>query len=172
VTGQTDLRDIADREDIAQLVIAFYRRAFADDLLGPIFTDIAKVDLSAHLPVMCDFWETVLLRVGLYHRNALRPHSRLNEQVRLTPAHFERWLSLWTRTVDERHQGKKAELAKTQAARIAGSIGRRLSDAPATARGMIRARRGGDEPSLETAGERPQPQLVTLRPPSPPATRG
>jgi hemoglobin len=73
---------------------------------------------------MCDFWETVLLRVGLYHRNALRPHSRLNEQVRLTPAHFERWLSLWTRTVDERHQGKKAELAKTQAARIAGNDGR------------------------------------------------
>ncbi|MGH3985522.1 MAG: hypothetical protein ACRDST_23275 [Pseudonocardiaceae bacterium] len=40
--------------------------------------------------------------------------------------HFERWLALWTATVDERHGGEKAELAKIQAARIAGSISRRL----------------------------------------------
>lgn len=55
-------RDIADRADIAGLVTAFYRRAFADDTLGPIFVDIAQMDLPAHLPVMCDFWESVLLR--------------------------------------------------------------------------------------------------------------
>ncbi|MGH3782975.1 MAG: hypothetical protein ACRDRO_20720, partial [Pseudonocardiaceae bacterium] len=48
----------------------------ADDSLGPIFVDIAQLDLAAHLPVMCDFWETVLLRAGLYHRNA-RPRRRL-----------------------------------------------------------------------------------------------
>ena len=35
----------------------------------------AEPDLSAHLPVMCDFWETVLLRAGRYRRNALRPTS-------------------------------------------------------------------------------------------------
>ncbi|MGH3936859.1 MAG: group III truncated hemoglobin [Pseudonocardiaceae bacterium] len=60
---------------------AFYRRAFADVLLGPIFVDVAKVDMSVHLPVMCDFWETVLLRAGRYHRNALRPHLDLNSTV-------------------------------------------------------------------------------------------
>lgn len=42
--------DIADRVDIAGLVTEFYRRAFADDLLGPAFVDVAQVDLSAHLP--------------------------------------------------------------------------------------------------------------------------
>ena len=121
---------IADRGDIAVLVTAFYRRAFADALLGPIFVDVAKVDISVHLPVMCDFWETVLLRAGRYHRNALRPHLELNSTVELTAAHFERWLALWTATVDERHGGEKAELAKIQAARIAGSISRRLRRQP------------------------------------------
>ena len=29
--------DIADRDDISRLVAEFYRRAFADDLLGPVF---------------------------------------------------------------------------------------------------------------------------------------
>ena len=125
-------RDIADREDIAGLVTAFYRRVFADDSLGPIFVDIAQMDLPAHLPVMCDFWESVLLRAGLYHRNALTPHLALNTKVALTPAHFARWLDLWTATVDERHTGAKAELAKVQATRIAGSLTRRLRGQRAT----------------------------------------
>jgi hemoglobin len=124
-------RDIADSEDISLLVAEFYRRAFADDLLGPVFVDIARVDLSAHLPVMCDFWETVLLRAELYRRNALRPHVVLDAEVKLTPTHFARWLALWAATVDERHAGKKAELAKVQATRIAGSISRRLRGQPA-----------------------------------------
>jgi hemoglobin len=139
--------DIADREDISRLVTEFYRRAFTDDLLGPVFVDIARVDLSAHLPVMCDFWETVLLRAGRYHRNALRPHVALDAQVTLTPAHFARWLALWAATVDERHAGEKAELAKVQACRIAGSISRRLRRQPAAELVTIRSRPSDQRPS-------------------------
>jgi len=118
--------DVANRADIDALVAEFYRRASADEHLGPIFVDVARVDLSAHLPVMGDFWETVLLRAGRYHRNALRPHVALAAQVELTDAHFARWLELWTATINERHAGTRAHLAKTQATRIAGSIRRRL----------------------------------------------
>jgi hemoglobin len=85
------------------------------------------VDLSARLPVMGDFWDTVLLRAGRYHRNALRPHLDLSARTELTEAHFTRWLALWTAAVDERHAGRRAELAKSQAARIACAVHRRLS---------------------------------------------
>jgi hemoglobin len=139
--------DIADRADISRLVTEFYRRAFADDLLGPVFVDIARVDLSAHLPVMCDFWETVLLRAGRYRRNALRPHVVLDAEVTLTSAHFARWLALWAATVDERHAGGKAELAKVQAARIAGSISRRLRGQSATELVTIRSQPSDQRPS-------------------------
>ncbi|MGH7744009.1 MAG: group III truncated hemoglobin [Candidatus Dormibacteria bacterium] len=139
--------DIADRGDIAALVTAFYQRAFADGLLGPIFVDVAKVDMSVHLPVMCDFWETVLLRAGRYHRNALRPHLELNSTVELTAAHFQRWLALWAATIDERHGGEKAELAKIQATRIAGSISRRLQGQPATEHVTIHRRHPDEERS-------------------------
>ncbi|WP_214405250.1 group III truncated hemoglobin [Pseudonocardia lacus] len=118
--------DIADRDDIEAVVVAFYRRAFADDLLGPVFVDIARMDLAAHLPTMCDFWETVLLRTGAYRGNALRPHLQLDAEVALTPAMFERWLALWTATVEERHRGERAEHAVAQARRIAGALQRRL----------------------------------------------
>jgi len=139
--------DVADRDDIAGLVAEFYRRAFADEVLGPIFLDVARVDLSAHLPVMGDFWDTVLLRAGLYHRNALRPHLALAAEVELTDAHFTRWLALWTATVEERHAGPRAELAKTQAAQIAASIHRRGSGAQASEHVTIQLRHPDQESS-------------------------
>lgn len=118
--------DLRDRDDVLALVNDFYRRAFADDLLGPIFVDIAQMKLAHHLPIICDFWETVLFRAGLYRRNALQIHLSLNARAPLRSEHFERWLSIWVATVDENFAGEKAELAKAQGARIAGSIRRRL----------------------------------------------
>lgn len=120
------LDDLHDRADVARLVAEFYRRAFADPLLGHIFTDIAKMDLDHHLPIITDFWQTVLFRAGLYRRNALAMHVALNGRFPLTAEHFDRWLLLWTGTVDELFAGPKADLAKVQARRIAGSIHRRL----------------------------------------------
>lgn len=121
--------DIAGRDDLVGLLRDFYGRAFRDALLGPVFVDIARMDLDAHLPVICDFWLTVLFRAGSYRRNALQPHLRLHMRANLVPAHFERWLMLWRTTVDDRHAGPKAELAKLQAARIAGAMSRRITGA-------------------------------------------
>lgn len=123
-------RDIANRDDLAMLLTDFYGRAFGDDLLGPVFVDIAQMDLAAHLPVICDFWETVLFHGAQYRRNALVPHLRLHATAHLTPAHFDRWLMLWLATVDDRHLGPTAERAKLQATRIAGSMSRRITGLP------------------------------------------
>jgi truncated hemoglobin YjbI len=132
--------DLANRDDVERLVVAFYETAFRDPLVGPIFTDVAHMDLAAHLPIMCDFWETVLFRTGAYRRNALQVHVVLHERHPLTDAHFTRWLQLWTATVDELFAGPAAERAKLQATRIAGSMVRRLA--------------GGSGSAFETVGRR------------------
>jgi hemoglobin len=126
VPARPPAADIAGRDDIAELLRDFYGRAFRDELLGPVFVDVARLDLPAHLPVMCDFWQTVLFRSGSYRGNALRPHQQLHARAELTPAHFARWLTLWRAAVDERFSGPKADLAKLSAERIAGSMSRRI----------------------------------------------
>ncbi|MDX2819433.1 group III truncated hemoglobin [Streptomyces sp. PA03-5A] len=143
VAGGTG-RDLADRADVERLVTAFYRRAFADPLIGPVFTEVARMDLDAHLPVMCDFWESVLFAAGRYRRNALAPHLALHRMAPLGPAHFARWLALWTLTVDALFHGEKAELAKRQAGRIAGSLQRRLAGRDASEYVTIRRHEGGE----------------------------
>ena len=123
---QACAHDIGDRDDISELVEEFYRRVFADDLLGPLFVDIARVDLSTHLPKMCDFWETALFRTGSYHGNVMIRHAELNEKVSLTTEHFDRWIQIWRAVVDRRYAGPVADLAKLMATRIACGMARRI----------------------------------------------
>lgn len=144
--------DLKDRSDVAQLVEEFYRRAFADPLIGHIFTNIARMDLARHLPVMCDFWETVLFRAGLYRRNALQVHLDLNARFPLHQEHFDRWLALWVGTVDDHFAGEKADLAKVQAARIAGSIHRRLQGASGSGFETLKPRWAQEEEPVDVRG--------------------
>ncbi|MBL7708386.1 MAG: hypothetical protein JNJ86_04910, partial [Chitinophagaceae bacterium] len=52
-------KDITSREDLLILVTLFYEKLLADDSISYIFTDVAKIDLSHHLPVLVDFWDSV-----------------------------------------------------------------------------------------------------------------
>jgi hemoglobin len=122
--------DIQTRNDCEQLVRAFYGRALTDPVIGFIFTDVAHLDLEAHVPVITSFWETVLLGAGSYSGGAFRPHVELNERVRLRSGHFERWLTLWSQTVDELFAGERAELAKAHGRRVARAFHRRLQGLP------------------------------------------
>ncbi|UQN13711.1 group III truncated hemoglobin [Gulosibacter sp. ACHW.36C] len=121
------MHDLSDRADVEQLVSTFYLSAFEDPLIGPIFTDVAKLDLGHHLPIMSDFWETVLWNAGKYRRNALQLHFALHTKHPLGSEHFERWLDIWTSNLDAQFSGPIADRAKLQATRIAGSLQRRLA---------------------------------------------
>lgn len=118
-------KDIENRVDIDELMRAFYKRATADDTIGFIFTDVAKLDLEHHLPIIGDFWETLLFRTGDYSkhgRNPLQVHGELNEKTPLQREHFARWLEIFTETVDRKFAGDTAEFIKMRAGAIAERI--------------------------------------------------
>jgi hemoglobin len=117
--------DIKDREDIDKLMQVFYERAISDDLIGYIFTDVAKLDLEHHLPVIGDFWETMLFRTGNYGRhgrNPLQVHGELSLKEPLLPEHFERWLQIFEGCVDEMFEGETASFLKMRANAIANRM--------------------------------------------------
>jgi len=118
--------DLADRDDVEVLLRRFYARVFIDDVLAEPFNELRAQGLDSHIPVMCDFWETVLFRAGLYRGNALVVHRQLHDRHPLCARHFTRWLALWETTVDEMYDGPAAARAKVQAGRIAASLHRRL----------------------------------------------
>jgi hemoglobin len=119
--------DLADRADIEALLRRFYGRVLDDDVLAEAFTEVRTKGLDSHIPVMCDFWETVLFRAGRYRGSALHAHRNVHSQTPLSGYHFVRWLTTWQDTVDEMYCGPVAEHAKVQASRIAWAMNRRLT---------------------------------------------
>ena len=105
--------DIAEREDIKTLVDRFYDKVKTDSLLGPVFS---QVDWQHHLPIMYNFWSSVLLGDESYRGNPLQKHLHLE----INKTHFSRWLTLFAETVDENFVGETADEVKKRAQAIAG----------------------------------------------------
>lgn len=84
------------------------------------------MDLDAHLPVLGDFWEKVLFNTADYNGPMMDLHRSVHEHETFTPAHFQRWLSLWDHTIDGMFTGPVARQAKDHAARIAIAMHRNL----------------------------------------------
>lgn len=114
--------DIVSDEDVARLVEAFYGRVYQDDLLRPIFADVARLNLADHLPKMNLFWRSVLFGEGGYRGNPMLAHRLLDDKVQLMEHHHERWLALFSATVDDLFAGPVAERAKEAGERISSSI--------------------------------------------------
>ena len=119
ISMTTTRHDIDTEADITRLVNQFYERVRQDVELGPIFTGVARVDWSHHIPRLIGFWSTVLLGTEQYKGNPVLPHIELAQKTAIRSAHFERWLALFTQTVDDLFIGDRAELAKMRAQSIA-----------------------------------------------------
>ncbi len=112
-------KDIENREDIVVLINTFYEKVKKDEVIGYIFNDVAKVNWEKHLPVMYDFWENVIFFTGSYMGNPMTVHKLLNKKTPLNTDHFQEWIKLFSKTVDELFEGDKAELTKQRAVSIA-----------------------------------------------------
>ena len=125
------MRDIETRGDIDELVADFYGKALADPVIGYIFTDVAGVDLEAHLPVIADFWEMLLFRTvnfqEKYGRSPMQTHGALSGKEELKGEHFARWLRLFGETVDAKFAGPNARLVKARALSIAETMRAKFS---------------------------------------------
>ena len=112
-------KDIHNREGIMLLVDTFYKNVALNKQIGPIFTDVAKVDWSHHLPKMYDLWESILFGKAIYKGNPMLTHFALNEQTPLQTEAFETWKNLFFQTVDDLFVGENADLIKQKAQSIA-----------------------------------------------------
>ena len=111
--------DIQTRSDVERLVVHFYEKVKPDPVIGFIFTEVVHMNWETHIPVIVDFWETILLDHPVYKKNAMEVHYDLNKKVPLKQEHFERWIHLFFSTIDELFEGEIASLAKKRAKSIA-----------------------------------------------------
>jgi len=112
------------RNEIKILVDKFYEKVNQDSLLAPVF---AHVDWPHHLPVMYNFWASMLLGEQSYQGNPFQKHVPLP----LKADHFDQWLKLFVETVDENFEGDRAQEVKDRARSIARVFQHKLGLFPA-----------------------------------------
>ena len=105
--------DIKTRNDIKLLVDRFYEKVQVDELLAPVFS---HVNWPAHLPVMYDFWSSMLLGDQSYRGNPFQKHLPLP----ISSQHFAQWLKLFRQTVRDNFEGETADEVLMRAESIAG----------------------------------------------------
>lgn len=112
---QQEKKDILTLDDVKLLVDSFYTKVRKDELIGPIFDDRIQDRWPQHLAKMYTFWQTILLGEHTYYGSPFPPHSRLPVEK----IHFERWLSLFSETLDELFDGQIAKEAIWRANKMA-----------------------------------------------------
>ncbi len=115
-----ELRDIETREDILLIMKEFYDKLLADESIAYIFTEVAKINLEDHFPVLVDFWDSILFGSGTYRNNAMQVHIDLAKKSPLTQQHFKTWLTYLINSIEENFEGIKAHMMKARAQNIAG----------------------------------------------------
>lgn len=107
--------DITTIEDIKLLVNTFYAKVQKDDLIGPIFNERIQGRWAEHLETMYKFWQTILLEQHTYSGSPFPPHKHLA----VDQSHFNRWIEIFTKTVDSLFIGNLAEEAKMRGVNMA-----------------------------------------------------
>lgn len=109
------MNDIKNLDDVKLVVDSFYNKIREDDLLKDIFNAKIQDRWPEHLEKMYRFWQTVLLEEHTYHGSPFLHHAKLPVNLE----HFEQWVNLFNKTVDENFAGEKAERMKWQGQRMA-----------------------------------------------------
>lgn len=111
-------KDITTLDDIKTLVDTFYGKVRNDELLKDIFNNVIQDRWPIHLEKMYGFWQTILLGEHNYSGSPFPPHAKLP----IGKEHFDRWIKLFTETMEENFEGPKATEALTRAQIIADTF--------------------------------------------------
>ncbi len=124
--------NLQTRDDIKKLVVKFYSKIQADDLLGSFFEKMIpnEKEWDKHYELLTAFWELNLIEVKGFDGNPAKAHHSVDKVFKqsITTQHFERWVELWTSTVDELFEGEMAEKAKQRAKGMAKGMYKKILD--------------------------------------------
>jgi hemoglobin len=123
------MRDIENRSDIEFVLNRFYTGVFSDELIGHFFTEVVPLKLETHVPVIADFWEGMIFNTHGYRKNVMEIHAGIHKIEAIKKIHLERWVQLFTKTLDENFAGKNTTLMKQRAASIATLMDIKLNHA-------------------------------------------
>ncbi len=107
--------DIQDLNDIKKMVEYFLYQCSPRCGHWPVFNEKIGERWPEHLEKMYRFWQTILLDTHTYSGSPFPPHK----QLPVDKTHFDRWMAIFTTTIDSLFACRLAEEAKLRAKNMA-----------------------------------------------------
>jgi len=106
------------RQEIEQVVTAFYAAARKHPGLGPVFA-VHVIDWPAHEATVADFWASSILHERSYEGSPMAAHVNAGN---VKPGMFSTWLALFDEVLQEELPPQKAASWSALAHRIGRSL--------------------------------------------------
>jgi hemoglobin len=124
------LTEVIDRESVGKLVRSFYRKIIDDEVVGPYFIRALGANQKndkwyEHFVTLDRFWLMVMTGEEGYRGSPFVPHAMLPD---LTKEKFERWLELFSETLNEVYVEEVATKFHAKAAFLAQQFLELLAD--------------------------------------------
>ena len=116
------------KENLHKMIVKFYAQVIKDELVGSFFIEKLGNDLKGekwlvHLETLTDFWAAVPLQDFSYKGNPFAPHLQIEG---ISAEAFQRWLELFSQTLDAIYVEEIANSFKNRSQVIAGNFMRNL----------------------------------------------
>jgi hemoglobin len=109
------MNDVQNQDDLYIIVDEFYKKLLADAKISYIFTDVVKIKLEEHLPILVTFWSQAIFGTGGYFNNLTQIHLDVNMKSYLSKELFEIWLTHFEAAINENFEGFNCERMKNMA---------------------------------------------------------
>lgn len=109
------MNDVLNQDNLYLIVDEFYKRLLADEKISYIFTDIVKIRLEEHLPILVTFWSQAILGTGGYFNNLTQIHLDVDLKSHLSKELFDVWLIHFEAAINENFKGLNCERMKNMA---------------------------------------------------------
>lgn len=121
--------DVTTRAQLETMLAHFYEQALQDEVIGFFFTRVVPLEMEKHLPVITDFWESVVLGTRGYGKNVMAMHQHIHQLSAIRKEHLDRWVQLFTASIDSHFEGPNATLMTQRARSIATMMNLKLNHA-------------------------------------------
>lgn len=112
------------KKNIRTMLDRFYSATLKDELLSDFFIEALGDEMisdtwQTHLNLLTNFWAAMLLGDKSYQGQPIKPHMHMPGLKRVT---FERWLQLFSETVDNYYAPEQAQAFKSRGEIIANNF--------------------------------------------------
>ncbi len=116
------------KKNIRVMADRFYSSVLKDDLIADFFIErlgdeMISDEWQDHLNLLTDFWASVTIGDSKYNGTPLTPHI---DMPGLSKESFQRWLELFSKTIDRLYEKEAADIFKSKGEMIANNFMKQL----------------------------------------------